>query len=95
MVVTHILRVGSIACFLVPGSAWRCLADAKITSWMSAQGDGTVLQIAQPAGEPFSMSMAGMETVISRKTNRLSQDPTIELLYFPLLTRIIRLRLHE
>jgi beta-lactamase superfamily II metal-dependent hydrolase len=73
-------RVCSIACFPVPASAWRCLADAKITFLDVGQGDGTVLQIAQPAGEPFSMSMAGMETVISRKTNRLlSQDPTIEL----------------
>jgi hypothetical protein len=75
MVVTHILRVGSIACFLVPGSAWRGLADAKITFLDVGSGRRHGSLDRSASGRALLNVVAGMETVISRKTNRLSQDP--------------------
>jgi hypothetical protein len=49
---------------------------------MSVQGDGAVLQIAQPAGELFSINVNRRDGESDLKKNHsslLSQDPTIEL----------------
>src|SRR5262245_54306501 len=81
---THMksLRLCSVTCFLVLGSTYRCLADAKLTFLDVGQGDATVIQIAQATGEPLTIIVDGGDGDSDLTTNLpglLSQDPTIEL----------------